>query len=86
MPPRKRKLTEKASAAKKSKTEDDVDIKEKIDELVKNKKSYCDELGIDIKDGGSDAAFQWLCCSLIFGNRISEKVCMHFAQAAYSTI
>lgn len=38
------------------------------------KETYCSEVGIDIENGGSQAVFQWLCCSIIFGNRISEKV------------
>ena len=38
------------------------------------KETYCSEVGIDLENGGSNAVFQWLCCSIIFGNRISEKV------------
>ena len=72
----KRKAAEKGGADKKAKTSDTGDLKGKIDELVVNKESYCDELGIDLKSGSSDAVFQWLCCSIIFGNRLSEKVRM----------
>lgn len=41
---------------------------------LSGKETYCSEVGIDIKGGGSQAVYQWLCCSIIFGNRISEKV------------
>ena len=33
--------------------------------------TYCEELGIDITSG-SNAVFQWLACSSMFGSRISE--------------
>ena len=72
----KRKATAKSGSDKKAKTSDTGDLKGKIEELVENKESYCDELGIDLKSGSSDAVFQWLCCSIIFGNRLSEKVRM----------
>lgn len=73
MPP-KRKASEKGSKAKKAKVLEVSDPKAKVEELLKNQSSYCDELGIDLEGGGSAAVFQWLCCSLIFGNRLSEKV------------
>lgn len=75
MPP-KRKTSEKGSDAKKAKVSEAGDPKEIINGLLKDRQSYCEELGIDIKSGKSDAVFQWLCCSIIFGNRLSEKVRM----------
>lgn len=39
--------------------------------------TYCEELGIDITSG-SNAVFQWLACSSMFGSRISEVSCLLF--------
>ena len=75
MPP-KRKTSEKTGTPKKAKVADSDSGKAKIDDVLTDRQSYCDELGIDIKSGKSDAVFQWLCCSIIFGNRLSEKVRM----------
>ena len=52
----------------------DGDAKAIADSLLAENTSYCEELGIDLKTGGPEAVFQWLCCSIIFGNRLSERV------------
>ena len=73
MPP-KRKAAAKGNEAKKAKTSQAADPQGRVEELLKTNTSYCDELGIDLKSEGSAGVFQWLCCSIIFGNRLSEKV------------
>ena len=42
--------------------------------------SYCEELGIDLEHGGSKAVYQWLCCCIVFGQRISEKTTIRAAK------
>ena len=77
MAPKRKTAGKKAQAdeAKKAKTTHaDGDAKATVDSLLAENTSYCEELGIDLKMGGPDAVFQWLCCSTIFANRLSEKV------------
>ena len=62
MPPKKRQAAQKAKrSSKKAKS----DVSAAVDRLLDKGSSYCEELGIDMEKGG-DAAFQWLCASIIF--------------------
>ena len=72
----KRKTAGKAPAdeAKKAKTTHTDGGAKAIAKSLLADTTYCEELGIDLQKGGPEAVFQWLCCSLIFGNRLSEKV------------
>lgn len=57
-----------------------------IQALVTDKllgQTYCEELGIDLSSG-SNAVFQWLACSSMFGSRLSEvrRACHWHAHSA----
>ena len=71
-PKRKRGGGRAGGRGKKAKTEEPAKAAGPPD--LTGKETYCSEVGIDIENGGSEAVYQWLCCSIIFGNRISEKV------------
>lgn len=73
MPPKRPKETKAATPSKKAKTgtSDSVSLVESLisDELLGQ--TYCEELGINLSSG-SNAVFQWLACSSLFGSRLSE--------------
>lgn len=77
MPPKRQKETKSATPSKKSKTgisdsgNSTISLVESLigDELLGQ--TYCGELGIDLSSG-SNAVFQWLACSSMFGSRLSE--------------
>lgn len=77
MPPKRPKETKAATPSKKAKigTSDSGDSAVSLvqslitDELLGQ--TYCEELGIDLSSG-SNAVFQWLACSSLFGSRLSE--------------
>lgn len=88
MAPKRQKSSTSASPAKKPKTSSTAaaerthspdkpssDSHQKlVQSLLEDKllgQTYCEELGIDIISG-SNAVFQWLACSSMFGSRISE--------------
>ena len=77
MPPKRSQQKESASPAKKAKVESSHDENNKsalVKSLITDDllgQTYCEELGIDLASG-SNAVFQWLACSSMFGSRLSE--------------
>lgn len=82
MAPKRQQESPAKSPAKKAKNNskpiDEVSKSESHNKLIKSLledkllgQTYCEELGIDITSG-SNAVFQWLACSSMFGSRISE--------------
>ena len=77
MPPKRHKETKAATPSKKSKTEtpdSGNSTLSLVESLISDKllgQTYCEELGIDLSSG-SNAVFQWLACSSMFGSRLSE--------------
>lgn len=77
MPPKRPKGIKQASPSKKAKTrtsnsgDSAISLVQSLitDELLGQ--TYCEELGIDLSSG-SNAVFQWLACSSMFGSRLSE--------------
>lgn len=62
MPPKRKQAAQKAKDdTKKVKP----DLSAAVDKLLEKGASYCEELDIDMENGG-DALFQWLCASIIF--------------------
>lgn len=77
MAPKRSQQKESASPAKKAKVES-IHNENNKSALVKSLitddllgQTYCEELGIDLASG-SNAVFQWLACSSMFGSRLSE--------------
>lgn len=89
MAPKRQTETKSSSPSKKPKTsEAKTGSKSKgkpnelVDALITDKllgQTYCEELGIDLS-AGSNAVFQWLACSSMFGSRLSEVVTMRAAR------
>ncbi|DBA85280.1 TPA: hypothetical protein ACH3X2_005975 [Trebouxia sp. C0005] len=85
MAPKRSQQKQSASPAKKAKVESSNDesirsalVKSLItDDLLGQ--TYCEELGIDLASG-SNAVFQWLACSSMFGSRLSETITMRAAR------
>ena len=77
MPPKRQKEAKPATPSKKVKTGTSVAGNSSnaiVASLISDEllgQTYCEELGIDILSG-SDAVFQWLACSSMFGSRLSE--------------
>ena len=77
MPPKRQKETKSATASKKSKTgtsDSGNSTISLVESLISDKllgQTYCEELGIDLSSG-TNAVFQWLACSSMFGSRLSE--------------
>lgn len=77
MAPKRSQQKESASPAKKAKVESSNDENTKsalVKSLITDTllgQTYCEELGIDLASG-SNAVFQWLACSSMFGSRLSE--------------
>lgn len=77
MAPKRSQQKESAAPAKKAKVEssNDESIKSAlVKSLITDNllgQTYCEELGIDLASG-SNAVFQWLACSSMFGSRLSE--------------
>ena len=86
MAPKRATQAKSASPSKKAKKADaapEDSSSALVESLVSDKllgQSYCEELGIDICSG-SNAVFQWLACSSMFGSRLSEVMpclmCLH---------
>jgi hypothetical protein len=68
MAPKRRSSAQKGPESKKAKP-DETSVAKHLLET----ETYCEELGIDLENGGSDALFQWLCCSVIFSIGIAES-------------
>lgn len=77
MPPKRQKEAKAATPSKRARTgksEFDNSSNALVDSLISDKllgQTYCEELGIDLSKG-SNAVFQWLACSSMFGSRLSE--------------
>ena len=37
-------------------------------------RTYCDQLGIDLKPNDADSLFKWLCCAQLFSSGLSEAL------------
>ena len=94
MPPKRQKETKSAAPSKKSKTgtsDSGNGTIPLVESLINDKllgQTYCEELGIDLSSG-SNAVFQWLACSSMFGSRLSEVKLLlksHHAKLGTSTI
>ncbi|KAL3163195.1 hypothetical protein ABBQ32_009598 [Trebouxia sp. C0010 RCD-2024] len=85
MPPKRQKEAKAATPSKRARTgksEFDNSSNALVDSLISDKllgQTYCEELGIDLSKG-SNAVFQWLACSSMFGSRLSETITMRAAR------
>ena len=76
MAPKRRTAAQKGPDQKKAKP-DSANV---VKKLLETGSTYCEELGIDLQKGGSDALFQWLCSSIIFGIGIAESLTFRAAK------
>ena len=87
MAPKRQNESKSASPSKKGKVNSSKsESSSLIEALVTDEllgQTYCEELGIDLSSG-SNAVFQWLACSSMFGSRLSEvrRACSWHAHSA----
>ena len=87
MPPKRQKEIKSATSSKKSKTgtsdsgNSTISLVESLISDTLLGQTYCEELGINLSSG-SNAVFQWLACSSMFGSRLSEVNHLHNSHHA----
>ena len=80
--------TKKAKIASKAAADDSDSHQKLVQSLLEDRllgQTYCEELGINLTSG-SNAVFQWLACSSMFGSRLGEVRSQTYAAQTLPSI